>query len=224
MIGNVRESFQRNCSVHDTWNRGTAVHGVHFLRVLHNFVYNSMGHTFFIEDGVESFNRLEGNLAIKVLPSNALLNTDQTPAGFWIVSGANYIINNVAVASRRYGMWFRPERSATGTSVNTLMAQHPINIPLLEFRGNEVHSNGKYGLRIFDIYQPTERSVFRNQLIWRNAGHRDGLLRRLRRSAERQARLREPSDARDELGRQRHQQRADHRLGPAHARRVIREV
>ena len=105
---------------------------------MHNFVYNILGHSFFIEDGVEAYNRLEGNLAVKTLPSMNLLNTDQTPAGFWIVSGNNYIINNVAVASRRYGMWFRPERSVTGTSVNTKMAHHPINIPLLEFRGNEV--------------------------------------------------------------------------------------
>jgi hypothetical protein len=91
-------------------------------------------------------------------------------------------------------MWFRPERSATGTSVNTKMSHHPINIPLLEFRGNEVsssslildpesripkadpqtlkpefrlnysvrqvHSNGKYGLRIFDVYQPYKLSTF----------------------------------------------------------------
>lgn len=119
MIGNLRESFQRNCSIHHSWNRGTAIHGVHYLRMEHNFLYNIMGHTVFIEDGVEEYNQVIGNLGIKTIPSMSLLNTDQTPAVFWIVTGANYIIQNHAVASRRYGFWFRPEISATGTSANT---------------------------------------------------------------------------------------------------------
>lgn len=168
MIGNVKQSFQRNCSIHHSWNRGVAVHGVHFLRVESNFAYHSMGHTFFTEDGIEAYNRLENNFALKTIPSMNLLNTDQTPAGFWIVSGRNYVIGNHAVASRRYGLWFRPERSLTGTSVNTPMDAHPINIPVLEFRDNVAHSNGKYGLRVFDIFLPNEPSVFRDTFVWRN--------------------------------------------------------
>jgi hypothetical protein len=168
MVGNLRE-YQRNVSVHHSWNRGVAVHGVHYLRLIGNFAYHSMGHTFFIEDGVEEYNVLDGNLAIKTIPSMNLLNTDQTPACFWIVSGKNRIINNHAVASRRYGIWFRPEISATGTSVNTPMEIHPINIPVLEFDGNHAHSNGKYGLRVFDLFMPITPSVFRNTFVWRNA-------------------------------------------------------
>jgi hypothetical protein len=149
--------------------RGVAIHGINYLRLENNFAYHVMGHTFFIEDGPENFNRLEHNLAIKTIPSMNLLNTDQTPAGFWIVSCANYIINNHAVASRRYGLWVRPEISATGTSVNTPDV-HPVNIPVLEFRGNQAHSNGKYGLRIFDEYFPNAPSVIRDLFVWRNGG------------------------------------------------------
>ena len=83
------------------------------------------------------------------------------------MSGANYIIRNHAVASRRYGLWFRPEISATGTSVNTPDV-HPINIPVLEMRGNEAHSNGKYGFRIFDDYYPNKPSVIYDLFVWRN--------------------------------------------------------
>ena len=83
------------------------------------------------------------------------------------MSGANIIIGNHAVASRRYGIWFRPEISATGTSVNTPDV-HPIHIPILEFRGNVGHSNGKYGLRIFDIYKPIAPSVIQDLFVWRN--------------------------------------------------------
>ncbi len=56
MIGNLRESFQRNMSIHHSWNRATALHGVNYLRVEHNFAYNIFGHAFFIEDGVEMYN------------------------------------------------------------------------------------------------------------------------------------------------------------------------
>ena len=168
MIGNVRESFQYNVSVHHSWNRGVALHGVNYLRLRHNVLYNVMGHTVFIEDGVEEYNRVEENFGCKTIPSMSLLNTDQTPAVFWIVTGKNYILRNRAVASRRYGMWFRPEISATGTSLNTPMEVHPINIPVLEFDGNVAHSNGKYGLRIFDVYLPNEASVFSNMFVWRN--------------------------------------------------------
>jgi hypothetical protein len=167
MIGNLKQSYQRNISIHHSWNRGVAVHGINYLRVQHNFVYNIRGHTFFIEDGPEEHNWLEGNLAIKTIPSMNLLNTDQTPACFWIVSCRQYILNNHAVASRRYGLWIRPEISATGTSVNTPDV-HPINIPILKFRGNQAHSNGKYGLRVFDEFLPNEPSVITDLFVWRN--------------------------------------------------------
>ena len=45
---------------------------------------------------------------------------------------------------------------------------HPINIPILEFRGNQAHSNGKYGLRVFDEFLPNEPSVIRDLFVWRN--------------------------------------------------------
>jgi hypothetical protein len=77
MVGNLRQSYQRNCSIHHSWNRGTAIHGVNYLSIEHNFAYNVMGHAFFIEDGVEQFNFLRRNLGIKVVPSMNLLNTDQ---------------------------------------------------------------------------------------------------------------------------------------------------
>ena len=144
-----------------------AIHGINHLRLQHNLVYNIRGHTFFIEDGPEIENRIEDNLAIKTIPSMNLLNTDQTPAGFWIVSCWNYIRNNHAVASRRYGLWIRPEISATGTSVNTPDV-HPINIPVLEISGNQAHSNGKYGLRVFDVFLPNEASVIKDLFVWRN--------------------------------------------------------
>jgi len=45
-----------------------------------------MGHTFFVEDGFETHNHLEGNVAFNTQRSWSLLMTDQTPASFWITN------------------------------------------------------------------------------------------------------------------------------------------
>lgn len=44
----------------------------------------------------------------------------------------------------RYGIWYRAEISATGTSANT-PAINPINIPVLQSSENVAHSNGMSG-------------------------------------------------------------------------------
>lgn len=44
----------------------------------------------------------------------------------------------------------------------------PNNIPMLEWEGNECHSNGKYGLRIFDVYAPIRPCIMKKQFVWRN--------------------------------------------------------
>jgi hypothetical protein len=50
--------------------------------------------------------QLDGNLGIKIIPSMSLLNTDQTPTAFWITNPYNYVTNNHAAGSRRYGIWY----------------------------------------------------------------------------------------------------------------------
>ena len=64
MIGEVTESFIIGNSIHNSFNRGTTIHGVHYLRVTHNVYYHCMGHNVFIEDGVETKNRMEYNLVL----------------------------------------------------------------------------------------------------------------------------------------------------------------
>jgi len=51
-------------------------HGVFYFRVINNVAYDTMGHTFFVEDAIETANLYEHNLSIKVRASNSLLNTD----------------------------------------------------------------------------------------------------------------------------------------------------
>lgn len=103
MIGVVSQSYMRASAVHNSHNRAVALHGVHRLKVTDVVTHNIKGHAFFIEDGIETLNELEHNLAVLTLPSMSLLNTDQTPAAFWITNAFNAYRRNAAVGSTNYG-------------------------------------------------------------------------------------------------------------------------
>jgi hypothetical protein len=107
MIGTVRRSYVRSNSVHHTFNRAVTIHGVHYLRIQNNVAYNVMGHTYFIEDAIETKNIIEYNLGILTKRSSALLNTDITPATFWITNPDNIVRHNAAAGSDNYGFWYR---------------------------------------------------------------------------------------------------------------------
>ena len=51
LAGNVSKSYIKNCSVHHSFNRAIAIHGVDGLLVEWNVVFDTRGHTIFIEDG-----------------------------------------------------------------------------------------------------------------------------------------------------------------------------
>lgn len=106
MIGTVHSSYVRNNAIHHTFNRAVTIHGVHYLRVQNNVAYHTMGHTIFIEDGVETKNLIEDNLILDVRRSWSLLNTDQTPASIWLTNPDNILRRNHAGGSDRYSYWY----------------------------------------------------------------------------------------------------------------------
>lgn len=130
------------------------IHGVHYLRVQNNVAYNNMGHAIFIEDAAETKNLIEGNLVVDTRASDSLLNTDATPASFWITHPDNIFRNNRAAGSDRYGYWFDLQVHSTGPSFSASIC--PENSKLGEFSNNVAHSNGRYGLRIFHQLIPRE--------------------------------------------------------------------
>ena len=152
MIGTVHNSYVKGNAIHHTYNRACTIHGVHYLTIENNVAYETMGHTFFIEDGAETKNLLKNNLAVKTKRSWSLLNTDQTPASFWITHPDNQFIGNHAAGSDRYGFWFDLQTNPTGPSFDPNIC--PEFEQLGEFTGNVAHSNGRYGLRIFHRFTP----------------------------------------------------------------------
>ena len=57
--------YIKNAAIHDTYNRCVTVHGTNDLRVENNVTYNTVGHCFFLEDGIEHGNEFVHNLAIQ---------------------------------------------------------------------------------------------------------------------------------------------------------------
>ena len=65
ILGEGAGQYVRNASIHDTFNRCITVHGTNDLRVENNVTFNTVGHCFFMEDGIETGNEFIGNLAIQ---------------------------------------------------------------------------------------------------------------------------------------------------------------
>ncbi len=65
LVGEGKGQYIRNASIHDTYNRCVTVHGTNNLRVENNVTYNTVGHCFFLEDGIEHGNEFVHNLAIQ---------------------------------------------------------------------------------------------------------------------------------------------------------------
>jgi len=122
------------------------------LRLTDNVVYNSKGHSVFIEDAIERKNQIKRNLVMATKSSQSLLNTDQTPASFWITHPDNDFVDNHAAGSARYGYWYDLQVHSTGPSANPAIC--PENARVGIFKGNHAHSNGRYGLRIFHAMVP----------------------------------------------------------------------
>src|SRR5882757_9218662 len=87
LIGDAKGQYIKNASLHDTYNRCVTVHGTNFLQVENNVTYNTVGHCFFLEDGIEHGNEFIKNLAIQTkchttlecVPTNLAANGERGP-------------------------------------------------------------------------------------------------------------------------------------------------
>src|SRR5271169_6250977 len=66
LIGDAQGQYIKNAAIHDSYNRCVTVHGTNFLHVENNVTYNTVGHCFFLEDGIEHGNQFVHNLAIQI--------------------------------------------------------------------------------------------------------------------------------------------------------------
>ncbi len=170
LVGDGKGQYIRNAAIHDTYNRCVTVHGTNDLQVENNVTYNTVGHCFFLEDGIEHGNQFVHNLAIQTkchtskpcVPTNlhasgaarpagngqaskdALIPSDNTVSSFWITNPDNTYRDNVAAGSDATGFWIALPEHPTGQFEGTEIskATWPRRLQIREFKGNVTHSNG----------------------------------------------------------------------------------
>jgi G8 domain/FG-GAP-like repeat len=133
--------FVRNSVVADSIQRGVVVHGTDGILVENNVIYNTLGHSYVVENGTERNNILRGNLGILTRPFPAkpadvdlAAQNDDQAATFWMKSGENRWIGNRAAGGEHTAFWF----DDVG----------PVDTTRSEFRDNTAHSyliNGNRG-------------------------------------------------------------------------------
>jgi cell migration-inducing and hyaluronan-binding protein len=170
LVGNAAGQYIRNSSIHDTYSRCVTVHGTDNARVENNVTFNTVGHCFFLEDGVETGNQFIRNLGIMTKchptlpcePTNlapgrqgiaeaqagqasehVLLPSDNTASTFWITNPDNVYRGNVAAGSDQIGFWFALPVHPTGQFEGTEISAStwPRRTRVREFSGNTAHSN-----------------------------------------------------------------------------------
>jgi cell migration-inducing and hyaluronan-binding protein len=142
------------------------IHGTDNLRVENNVTYNTVGHCFFMEDGIETGNQVVHNLGIQTKchptlpcePTNlflahqstegqnsehVLIPSDNTASTFWITHPDNSYRDNVAAGSDQVGFWMAFPTHPTGAFEGTEISAKtwPGRSRLREFKGNTAHSN-----------------------------------------------------------------------------------
>lgn len=147
MAGDVSGSYVRYNSIHHSFNRCFTIHGTHGVHAQGNVAYDTIGHCYFLEDGIEAQNALESNLGLVTRAAeekDALLKSDMQPATFWISHPTNVFRGNVAAGSQSFGFWFAMPKHPTGLSKTDEI--WPRRMPLGSFHGNIAHSNDNAGL------------------------------------------------------------------------------
>ncbi|XP_066293957.1 cell surface hyaluronidase-like [Branchiostoma lanceolatum] len=170
--GYSRPTYVRELSIHHCFSRCVTIHGTHGLLVQDTVGYDTLGHCYFLEDGVEQRNVLDHNLGL-VTRAGTLLPTDRDSdmcramrdgvygnhvpkpnsecravTTFWITHPNNILTNNAAAGSLHTGIWYIFHREPTGPSEGALPKYQSERAPLGRFYNNRAHSNGIDGLMI----------------------------------------------------------------------------
>ncbi|XP_041855255.1 cell surface hyaluronidase [Melanotaenia boesemani] len=176
-------TFVDGLSIHHSFSRCLTIHATNGLLVKNTIGYDTLGHCFFLEDGIEQRNTFYHNLGLVTRPGT-LLPTDRndtlcttikdkvfkgyTPSPsteckavstFWIANPNNNLISNAAAGSQDAGIWFVFHSSSTGESRGLVPETKAELTPLGIFYNNRVHSNFKAGLFIDKGVKTTNASA-----------------------------------------------------------------
>merc|ERR1712123_266498 len=105
MAGDVTPgtSYVRSNSIHHTLQRCVTCHGSFGCEIENNMAFESLGHCYFMEDGVENGTIMTGNLGLNTR-RGSMIPSDSDPATFWITHPDSYITRNTAGGSEGKGI------------------------------------------------------------------------------------------------------------------------
>ncbi|MBX2855504.1 MAG: CHRD domain-containing protein [Rhodobacteraceae bacterium] len=155
MLGDAAGQYITNTSIHDTYNKGMTIHGTQNTWVESNAIYDTIGHSYYFEDGSEFGNVLMDNLGMNTNRSESVeagpIGSDHTAVStYWVTNPNNHLIDNHAAGSERAGFWILSQDHTEGASAESGLyddyvprAQAPG-----QWVGNTSHSNGRDGIFI----------------------------------------------------------------------------
>uniref|UniRef100_W5MTF7 hyaluronoglucosaminidase n=1 Tax=Lepisosteus oculatus TaxID=7918 RepID=W5MTF7_LEPOC len=176
-------TYIEGLSIHHSFSRCVTIHATNGLLIKDTVAYDTLGHCFFLEDGIEQRNTLYHNLGLVTKPGT-LLPTDRndtmctsirskvygnyTPvpatdckavATFWVANPNNHLISNAAAGSQDAGIWYVFHSMSTGDTHGLVPETKAELTPLGIFYNNRVHSNFKAGLFIDKGVKTTNASA-----------------------------------------------------------------
>lgn len=176
-------SYVEDSSIEHSFNRCLAIHGTSGVRASRNVAFDTVGHCYFLEDGIETANVLDDDLAILVRapdPKRAVLDTDLRPAAFWIANPANVLTGDVAAGTDGVGFWYDLPLHPGGPSRDAHV--FPRRVALGTFANDVAHTNEHDGLFVDNLrnppgvseapnYTPAQRAEFAAFTAYKNRRH-----------------------------------------------------
>ena len=153
-LGEAAGHAIRNSAIWQSSQRCIVLHATNGVEIKNNICHDIAGHAYFLEDGVERRNTLEGNLALMIrspAPGKAL-KVHETPifqagaSGFWLTNPDNTVRRNLAGDAQGNGFWLAFARQPRGDSAAVAML--PDRLPFGVFDDNVAHSNGQPGINL----------------------------------------------------------------------------
>ncbi len=166
--GGLPRAYASDLSIHRSYYRCVSVHGTHRAMVTQSVAYDSIGHCFYLEDGIEEYNTFEYNLAAHIhfigspargsgqtcpavdQSDDLLLPADVSAAGYYITNANNNFVGNAA--SGGWAGFAFPALPAPIKNHRDQTHVTPHAKELLRFEGNSAHSSGWWWFNAGLIY------------------------------------------------------------------------
>jgi hypothetical protein len=186
-VNDGSKQFAERVSIFKSYNRCFTIHCTNNIMLRSNTCTDHMGHGFFLEDGAEVGNTIDGNLGITTRSgSSKLVISDEFgaaeenkfgPATFWTINPDNIFTNNVAAGSVHSGFSFEltEEMEARAAGLKTCPERLPKisdmrKLPPRKFSGNMAHSVEANGLVVGFHYRPASNHSFEKTQAYKVKG------------------------------------------------------